>query len=398
MRVAIFPWGDVIETFLEPLGLDLHDFAATMSGGWLFGYVEALARCGVETIIIAPSNRVSTATTLSHAETGAPIIFVPGVRVPPSRPNFAAIQRWRTEPVAAFKRVLIEQKIDRILCQEYEDVRFDRLVRLGHRLNIPVFATFQGGDRTGAWVEHVMRRRSVSRAAGLIVPANDERKRVTTTYAGRLPRIAGIPNPLSSGHWYKSDRAEARNELGLRADARIAVCHGRIDIWRKGLDILVAAWGDGARRPDDMLVFIGNGPDRAKFATMIGDANPLSIFWIDRYSTDREEIRRWLNAADIYVSGSRVEGMPVAPLEAMACGLPVVATDAQGMWDIVIGGAAACGIVVPRNDVSALANAIDALLDDSMTRQRMGNAAEQRARTVFATEPVGVAIRDFLAG
>ena len=44
--IAIFPWGEVIELFLDPLGLTAEDFAERMDGGWLFGYIAALARQG----------------------------------------------------------------------------------------------------------------------------------------------------------------------------------------------------------------------------------------------------------------------------------------------------------------------------------------------------------------
>jgi starch synthase len=107
-------------------------------------------------------------------------------------------------------------------------------------------------------------------------------------------------------------------------------------------------------------------------------------------------MRQWLSAADVFVSASRVEGMPVAPLEAMACGLPVVGTDAQGMGDIVLGGAEPCGIIVPRVDDTALAAAIDAVFGDPMLRERLSLAARHRVESHFSVTMVGQALATFL--
>ncbi|WP_375426914.1 glycosyltransferase family 4 protein [uncultured Sphingomonas sp.] len=392
-RVAIFPWGDVIETFLEPLGLDAQGFASEMTGGWLFGYVEALATAAVETVVIAPSARVTTTTTLVHAGTGVPIVLVPGRRVPHRRTDLQAITRWRTEPSAAFTAAIRAERVDAILVQEYEDPRFDLLVRIGRGMGLPVFATFQGGDRTLSRVERVVRARTIAKAHGLIVASRAERARLASSYKV-LPPIAPIGNPLRLDTWWGGDRDAMREMLDLPPRARIAISHCRISIWRKGLDVLLAAWAAGRREADDLLVVIGSGEDRDRFRAMVGATG--NVRWIDRYTTDRAELRAWLTAADCYVSASRIEGMPVAPLEAMACGLPVVATDAQGVADIVTGGAAPCGLVVAREDATALGLAIDRVLGDPGLRARFAAAARTRVAEAFAIESVGTALSRFL--
>lgn len=391
-RVAIFPWGDVIETFLDPLGLTARDFADAMSGGWLFGYVAALQSAGIEAVVIAPSAAVAAPTRLVHAETGAAIVLVPGRRIAWRQPDLAAIARWRAEPVRAFARVLRDERIDAILCQEYEDPRFDRLVRLGRRLGLPVFASFQGGDRTGSRVERLIRERSIAASRGLIVPARRERARLAARYR-TLPPIATIANPLAAGRWADADRATARAALGLAQDGRIAICHGRISIHRKGLDVLLDAWRRLAPGPDERLVVIGSGEDDRAFGALVADT--AQVRWIARYTTDQAELRQWLTAADVYVSASRIEGMPVAPLEAMACGLPVVVSDANGMEDIVLGGPAPCGLVVPRDDPDALAAALARLL--RQPHRLFAHAARDRIATAFSIDGVGRALSAFLA-
>jgi len=60
-RVAILPWGNLIEDFLDPLGVSLDDFARNMSGGWLFGYAAALRTAGMEPVIVCGLGRVHRA-------------------------------------------------------------------------------------------------------------------------------------------------------------------------------------------------------------------------------------------------------------------------------------------------------------------------------------------------
>ena len=103
-------------------------------------------------------------------------------------------------------------------------------------------------------------------------------------------------------------------------------------------------------------------------------------------------MRTILSSADVYVFPSRHEGLPVSPLEAMACGLPVVGADASGVGDVV----GDTGIVVPRGDAVALARALGELLDDSSRRVDLGREARVRVEQSFALEPVGTALRSFL--
>jgi glycosyltransferase involved in cell wall biosynthesis len=88
------------------------------------------------------------------------------------------------------------------------------------------------------------------------------------------------------------------------------------------------------------------------------------------------------------------EGFPVAVVEAMACGLPVVATDISGVRDAL--GDEPTGLVVPREDVQALAAAIGRLLDDELLRRLLGERARQRAESEFSLQTVGSRLCAFM--
>ena len=391
--IAIIPWGDVIEEWLEPIGLTANDFVERMTGGWLLGYVAALQQVGWRPIIVFPSVRGKPAR-LVHAGTGAPVWMVPGRRVYRGRSASAySLRRWLATPLSAFRQVFKREGYRVLMIQEYEYTRFDALVRLAAWLGIRAYASFQGGDRTLSRLEGLVRARSLEMCSGLLIASSEERLRVERLYAGRHPPIANIPNPLDSNEWQGIDRREARRLLDIPQETFIAINHGRIDIHRKGLDVLLNAW---AASGGDELIVIGSGSDREAFATLIARQGRGNVRWLANFTNDRPLIRRWLSAADVYVTASRIEGMPVAALEAMACGLPVIATDAQGLPDILEGGETSGGLILPRDDAPALTAAIERLRADPELRGRLGRAARRRIERTFSISVVGAALGEFL--
>ena len=396
--VAIFPWGEVIEEFLDPLDLDLDDFVNKMTGGWLFGYVLALQRQGWRPIIVCASDRIVTPTRLTHAGTGAPVWAIPArraTRLP--GPSLHCVEKWLRCPTRDFADILAKERCATIVAQEYEHFRFDLLARLGKRMRIPVYATFQGGDVTLSAIERMVRPRSLGRCNGLIVSSARERLRLARTYPRLKAPLADIPNPLDCDEWRPVDRLQARSELELPTEAFIVLNHGRTEIRRKGLDILVRAWKQfAARRPNAQAYLIGSGQDHAAFAQLLQEQLPERLTWVSNYVTDRPRMRLWLSAADAYLTTSRVEGMPVAPLEAMACGLPVVASDAHGLPDIFAAGEDHGGIITAREDVGAIVAALERLAGDPALRSQLGRAARRRVEERFSIPAVGAALSSFL--
>jgi starch synthase len=106
-------------------------------------------------------------------------------------------------------------------------------------------------------------------------------------------------------------------------------------------------------------------------------------------------MRMWLSAADVYVMASRHEGFPVAPLEGMACGLPVIATAVPGVAEIMGDQAPLPGIIAPIADLTALASALERLLEDIGLSQDLGFRAKKRAQD-FSLVSVGTQLRSFL--
>jgi glycosyltransferase involved in cell wall biosynthesis len=177
----------------------------------------------------------------------------------------------------------------------------------------------------------------------------------------------------------------------LPSETFVAVNHGRIDIRRKGLDVLLKAWSSFSGDASSELVIIGSGQDRDIFARLLSEAGLPNVRWLSDYTTDRSLIRHWLSAADAYVTTSRIEGMPVAPLEAMACSLPIVATDAQGLPDILANGQESGGLIVRKDRPDEVAQALKRLKDDLHLRESLGRAARKRIEENFSLAAVAAA-------
>jgi glycosyltransferase involved in cell wall biosynthesis len=293
-------------------------------------------------------------------------------------------------PVSSLVALVRQEGCQALLCQDYEYPRFEACLVVGRRVGIPVFASFQGANRPLSPLEKPLRRRAVRSAAGLVVAPRSESVRLQERYGIPPSRIARIFNPLDVAQWAPEDRAAARARLGLAGAAQVVAWHGRVEIATKGLDVLADAWervtAERAGR-ELILLLVGTGRDAAQYRDRLGDRQ--DVRWRDEYVLDKAEIRRYLSAADIYVFPSRDEGFPMAPVEAMASALPVVAADAFGIEDIFDGGERSGGMIVPRGDVAALATALGRLLDDPELRRELGGRARRRAEAAFSTEAVG---------
>lgn len=427
--VALIPWGVALEDFLDPLGISLEDFCNEFRGSWVFGYIDALNVAGVRTILLCFSNHVTVPSKRTHIPTGATIWLLPVSRryqrirshvVYPYGQNvrhmFGEIHNIRkilfpffyllqltllymATPHRLLANTIRAEGCDVILCQEYEYPRFDACVLLGKALRKPVFATFQGGTYHHSHLERFLRPRSIRACAGLIIASQVEAQRVHLKYHIPLTKIAQVFNPLNLRTWSAIDRQSARAIFSIPGDARVVAWHGRVSIHKKGLDILLNAWEQiCSERPtqDLRLLLIGTGDGDAELCQLLKEKPLRGVFWINQFIHDPEILRQYLSSADVYAFTSRYEGFPVAIIEAMACGLPIVSTDTDGVRDILAMGEADGGFLVPQEDVESLARALNHVLDDEALRRKLGSAARRRVEMCCSFEIVGEQLRSFL--
>ena len=405
--VAIVVWGDVIEDYLRYLGLAFDELVERSSGGWLFGYVGALATQGVESIVVYLSSRFDDEVRLVHTASGASVVGLP------TSPAFRSSRAFRNRltdaaapylepPVVRLARLLRRERCSALICQEYEYARFDVLVAVGRLLGIPVFGDFQGCEPSTARLERTVRPLAVRACTKLIVGSTREADRVRRAYGVDAAKVATVPNAVDTSAWQATDRASARHQLGIPGDAYVVAWHGRVEIAFKGLDVLLSAASRLVAATSGTpvrLVLVGTGADAADVRRTIDGAGLQDVvMWRNEFVLETAELVRWLSAADVYAFPSRREGFPMAPLEAMACGLPVVAADAPGVRDIFAAGEASGGIVVPCDDVDAFAAALQLLLADRPRRERLAMAARRRVDDAFSLDRVGEQLTALIRG
>jgi starch synthase len=425
--VALIAWGLEIEDFLEPHGLTLDEFCSDFRGSWMFGYVEALASAGVETRLVCVSRSVARPSWRTHRPSGARLLALPvprsyralrtAMRNPYGRttrqtfgevrgligwPFLAPLKElapYAATPARMLFRELRRERVRAVLCQEYEFPRFDVCTLVGEALAFPVFGVFQGGDYQRWRAERFTRGAAIRRCDGLVIGSLPEVERVKASYGISDQKIAAIVNPVNTQLWRPSDRSEARAALGLPEHARIAIWHGRVQLPKKGIDVLLEAWSLICRerpRRELRLVLVGDGEQAHLVAAQISRGGLDNVVFVRRLLHDPRELRLHLAAADVYAFPSRHEGVPVAPIEAMACGLPVVTSDSGSMRDIIGEEGKHGGLVVPRDDVPRLAAALGRLLDDDELSRSLGRLARRHVVDEFSVEAVGRKLRAFV--
>ncbi|MEU9100400.1 glycosyltransferase [Streptomyces sp. NPDC048361] len=168
------------------------------------------------------------------------------------------------------------------------------------------------------------------------------------------------------------DERRTPDGRSVTTGAPLVVCVGRL-CRQKGQDILLRAWQDVHRAvPGAHLVLVGDGPDLAALRA----AAPASVSLVGAVS----DTAAWYRAADLVVLPSRWEGMALAPLEAMACGTPVVVTDVGGSAESLAPGHAPLCLVPPQ-DPDALAHAMTRLLTDAPLRTSLARQGHEHVTT-----------------
>lgn len=218
--------------------------------------------------------------------------------------------------------------------------------------------------------------RYAARWADRVLCVSDAERRAGLA-AGVRARWAVVRNGVDLARFTPAaDPAAVRAGLPALSDAGpgtpLVVCVGRL-CPQKGQDVLLRAWpAVAAAVPEARLVLVGDGPDRPRLLA----GTPPGVL----LAGAARDTLPWYQAADVVVLPSRWEGMALAPLEAMACGRPVVTTDVSGARE-ALHPDDADGCVVPVGDPAALAAALLRLLADRPLRTAASLRALAHART-----------------
>jgi glycosyltransferase involved in cell wall biosynthesis len=189
-----------------------------------------------------------------------------------------------------------------------------------------------------------------------------------------------VPNGIDlEKSFYPENKAAARKLLGLGDKPTALFVADRLDSRWKGFSYLRQALKILREKMDFQAVAVG------------GQANDDGEFiYLGR--CDGDKMRAAYNAADVFVIPSVEDNLPNTPIEAAACGVPAVGFSAGGVPEIIITGQT--GLVVPKGDVPALAQAVLKLLQDPEMAKNMGAEARKRAETVYPLKKQALAYLD----
>jgi glycosyltransferase involved in cell wall biosynthesis len=345
----------------------LHEAARLGSGVAIARVLPALQEIGWQPSVIFP-------------EDGPLVDAFSGVKVhiaSPSRPIGVSIRGWRRPPgvrrralqsrqyFANIRQALKEQKADVVHINTLHALAEGVVAR---RLGKP--AVLHAHEIPPPSAKRILALRAAGGVADIIIPVADTVKELYTPVVS-ASRLMTVYNGV---------------ELRPRAGEHSTVVVGTVGsiCERKGTDILMEAasrvrsiQGDIAFEHMGPSVATNEPPFERRLAELKADSGALAFLG----AGDAEHaMQRW----SIFVLPSRQEAFPLATLEAMAAGMPVIATEVGGIAEQIIDGKT--GILVPPSDPSALADAILALASDPRRCRQLGDGARERVAKYFTYE------------
>ncbi len=194
-------------------------------------------------------------------------------------------------------------------------------------------------------------------------------------------RFEIIANGVLPARPSRYSRAELLQELELPDDARLVGAVGRLWPQKRMKDVIWAFALVYVLHPGTKLLVIGEGPQRTLLEQFVRDLKAEEHV---RLLGHREDVPDLLPHLDLLWSGSEYEGMPNALLEAMAAGVPVVATDIPGHRELIAPGET--GALVPIADRAGFARETDRLLSDPALARQLGAAGQRRVLDQYSAE------------
>jgi glycosyltransferase involved in cell wall biosynthesis len=249
------------------------------------------------------------------------------------------------------------------------------------------FHEFQSPVRRFAYVaaeQRLARMTDAFLAIGSAVAAEAVRRRIAP-----VDRVRVIDSAISQTGPTVSriSRFRARQQLEIPPGMHVIGTVARLD-YQKAPHDLVAAIA-ALDRPDVLAVWVGDGPLRDEVADEIRRRDLAQRFWL---VGERSDVADLLPAFDVFALSSLYEGLPCALVEAMVCGIPVVATAVNSVHEIVVPGRT--GMLVPPRDPARMATALASLLDNSDRAAQLASEARRRLEGRFESADLGTDLMD----
>jgi glycosyltransferase involved in cell wall biosynthesis len=315
------------------------------------------------------------------------------VRLRHMRPELSPLEDWRG--LGELQDLLARGGFDLVHTHSAKAGALGRLAahRIGmagvvHTLHGFPFHEFQSPLRRRAYIETERRLGRITDqflAIGSAVAA--EAVRLGIAQPERIRSIASAIDPVGLEPATRAMREAARLLIGLPGAAKVVGTVGRLD-YQKAPEVMVAA-ARGLDRPDVRFVWVGGGPLEQSVRRLIERSGLASRFLL---LGERSDVKRLLPAFDVFAMASRYEGLPCAIVEAIAAGIPVVATAVNAVPEVVIPGRT--GLLVPPAAPEQLGRALAYLLDNPDDAARMAIAARAAVGERFRPDELGRDLTD----
>lgn len=250
---------------------------------------------------------------------------------------------------------------------------------------LPVAFSFHGFEQPGrspGVIRRTMLRAALQRCAAWWAVSRSAATSVAQTLQIDTDRFEVLPNGVDTERFVPTARRYTiRRELDLPADRRVILTVANLKPI-KGHRVLFEALA-GLRSFAGRVTLVLVGADYLDGSLRKMAETELSEFDI-RFAGRRDDVLPWLQMADLFVLPSLYEGLSNALLEAMACGLPVIATDVGGNPEVI--EHSRTGLLVPPGDAVELATALRYLLEDDDYRVLLGAMARTHARRHYSAE------------
>lgn len=281
------------------------------------------------------------------------------------------------------KKVIDEGGYDIIHCHTPVGAMLTRLAAKRARKNgARVFYTAHGfhfykGAPAINWLLYYPVEKWLSRYTDVLITINKEDyERAKTFRAGKVCYVPGVGIDLKKFNVGYVDKEQKRKEIGVAPDDFVLLSVGEL-IPRKNHEVVIRAMSvlkqNGGLEHIEYVI-CGQGAYEADLKKLAEDLSVVDHVHFLGYRSDISEI---CNCADLFVFMSHQEGLPVALMEAMACGLPAVCSNIRGNTDLIDDGVTG---LISNNTPEELAGAINKMRNDTVLRDSLAFAALQKIK------------------
>lgn len=289
---------------------------------------------------------------------------------------------WRC--VLRLARILRDEQVDVIHSHQYTPFFYGIAARLLCRRPRVLFTEhgrhFPDFRR---WKRVLANRTLLEKRDSVVGVGNVVRQALIANEGFRADRVQVIYNGIDLVPYEDrpADREQSRTEMGVAQGDLVILQVARFDYLKDHATALRTMKLVAAASPLSRLVLVGDGPEMVRASQLVRD---LKLDGRVTFLGLRNDVPRLWRAADVCLLTSISEGIPLTLIEAMAAGVPVVATDVGGVSEVVEHGLT--GLLAPRGNEQALASAVLQLAGDPDLRSRLGRSGMLRARDLFSEE------------